>query len=168
MIWQCAQPRRARQEDQTPPRRWPILRENLRLRLEARLGGRRYARVPLIGKEPKLPALTEPDRASPLAVTSNSRVIGNGVVTLADQVARSPSAFPSTGSEPCWPVCVPVTLPPSAFSESVPFCRPIGELISMFQFPSRDMGALLKGCVRSPSCVRRAHQARDWGLGIGG
>src|SRR5258708_9705167 len=90
------------------------------------------ARTPVSGEEPNAPALTLPFIVSPLTVTANSRVMGNGEVMDADHVNASPSTLPEISCSPMRPFILPAKVSPLLAILSSPSCTPIGELMAVF------------------------------------
>src|ERR1700694_4479555 len=96
-----------------------------------------YARVPLNGKLPIGPMPISPVMLSPETLPVKASVSGIGLVIETFQATSSPLAVPSKISVelPSAP-CVPVSVPPELFRESVALRSPIGVLMVIFQFPS--------------------------------
>src|SRR3954471_22710694 len=100
----------------------------------------RYALTPLNGKLPIGPMPISPEMASPSTLPVKAKVSGIGLVIEIFQATSSPLTVPSKMG-PDWPSapCVPVSVPPSAFSVRSALRSPIGVLMVIFQFPSTDI-----------------------------
>src|ERR1700733_12080366 len=100
-----------------------------------------YALIPVNGKLPIGPMPISPDMLSPDTLPVKASVSCIGLVMEIFQATSSPDTVPSKispvlPSAPC--------VPPEPFSESVALRSPIGVVITIFQFPSTAISALLK------------------------